>query len=315
MAERRSILAYEPSQVGNLVTGILYAIEGIVFLYYTIRHRNKWAICLPIGAICSSIGFFMRLTLDPDNFKLVPYIAQQAFVVISPCAFLAFNYMLYGRLIVAVDPQFGLDKSGSKMEKSRFSIIPPRIVGRTFVWSDAITFFIQLSAGGMQAAGGNSNPSLANMGNKLFLVAVSVQGASYCLFTVLLSVTLLRLIAYRRRTQSIQDRGGCMGIDRSTATIVAGLYFSSLFIIVRSIYRIVEFNEGYQGYLITHELYLFILDAIPLVIAIGIWAIVWPTVLLDRIASNVRLDSQGYAMGGSHNRVQSTESIDRSRLV
>lgn len=40
---------------------------------------------------------------------------------------------------------------GKKRQRSEFSPIPPRIVGRLFVWSDVITFLVQCAGGGMQA--------------------------------------------------------------------------------------------------------------------------------------------------------------------
>lgn len=230
--KHNGILKYEPSLVGNAAMGAIYAIEGLLFLYYIARHKNKWALCLPIGALASAAGFFLRLMMDPDNFKLTLYIAQQALVVISPSAFLAFNYMLYGRFIIAIDPEFGVDKAQSRSEKSRYSFIPPRIVGRTFIWSDAITFFIQMSAGGLQAAGANNNPSLANMGDKMFLVGVSAQGVSYCLFTTLLTVAVRRLIKGKQRTGVAQQKQSWLGLDRNTVVIVGSFYVSSLFIIV-----------------------------------------------------------------------------------
>ncbi|KAF9377334.1 hypothetical protein BGX21_003217, partial [Mortierella sp. AD011] len=252
-SKRNGILSYEPSKVGNTIIGVMYLILGITYLYYIFRHKNKWALCLPIGAIASSIGFFMRLTLDPDNFQLTKFAVQQLFVVVSPSAFLAFNYMLYGRFITAIDPKFGNDtKSGSKMEKSQFSFIPPLIVGRTFVISDITTFLIQCGAGGMQAAGSN-NASLAKLGDKLFLIGVSVQGVSYLVFTLLLTVAFIRLIDDRKRNYTDQLRRGWTGLDKQTLMVVSGLYFSSIFIIIRSVYRIIEFKQGYNGYLISHE--------------------------------------------------------------
>ncbi|KAK3828051.1 MAG: RTA1 like protein-domain-containing protein [Benniella sp.] len=294
---RRSILRYEPSLPGNIIFGILFAILGILFSYHIHKHKDRWALCLPIGAIASALGYFLKLALDPDNFSLMLYVLQNALIVISPCAFLAFNYMLYGRFITAIDPIFDIHspKQNAKMTKSRFSFIPPRIVGRTFVWSDVITFLVQMAAGGMQAAGSKGGPSLSKLGYNLFLAGVTIQGISYCLFTVLLTVALKRLID-DRRTNPVLRGNTWMGLDRNTTLIVAGLYISSLFIIIRSIYRIVEFAEGYDGYLIGQEVYLFVLDAAPLAIAIGVFAFIWPPVLLDTIASQTRQAEQNHTM-------------------
>ncbi|KAF9954241.1 hypothetical protein BGZ72_004744 [Mortierella alpina] len=253
--EYTGILKYMPHVAGNAIFGGLYAILGLLYSFYIWKHSDKWALCLPIGAFASAVGFFCRLALDPLNVSLGLYIIQSLFVVVSPSAFLAFNYMLYGRLITAIDPKFGNGDgkaAGSRMEKSRFSFIPPRVVGRTFVWSDIITFFIQMSAGGLQAGGGSDNHKMAELGDKLFLAGVSAQGISYLLFTALLTVALQRLVADRKNSNGAA-KTGLWGLDRNTTLIASALYFSSIFIILRSVYRIVEFTQGYSGYLISHE--------------------------------------------------------------
>ncbi|KAG0322990.1 hypothetical protein BGZ99_002974 [Dissophora globulifera] len=308
-------LKYQPNVPGNVIVGILYTVLGLIFSYRVHQHHDRWALCLPIGAIASGIGFFIRISMNPDTVKIITYIVMQCLVVISPSTFLAFNYMLYGRLIAAVDPKFGTDKAQSKMEKSRFSFIPPRIVGRTFVWSDVFTFFIQCAAGGLESAGGGgTNPQLTNVGDKLFLAGVATQGVSYCLFTTLLTVAMLRLIVYRRSHPINHSGWSFMGLDSQTMIIICGLYFSSVFIIVRSIYRIVEFTQGYSGYLIAHEIFLFVLDAGPLVLAIGIWAIIWPSTFLDKLAVETRKSEQGYAMEEASSSQINSGSVNSSTV-
>ncbi|KAG0268843.1 hypothetical protein BGZ95_002291 [Linnemannia exigua] len=310
MDENYRILNYYPSVPGNVVTGILYAIESLVFLYYITRRKDKWALCLPLGAIASSIGFFVRVGLDSDNISLPLYIVQSIFIVASPSAFLAFNYMLYGRFITAIDPRFGSNTSQSKMEKSRYSFIPPRIVGRVFIWSDITTFLVQVAAGGMLGSGGN-NMSLINIGDTLFLVGVCAQGVCYFLFTSLLSVTLMRLVTERQKAGLNRSGRSCMGLDKNTLIMASGLYFSSLCISIRSIYRIIEFAQGHNGSLVSDEVFLFVLDALPLVLAIGVWAIVWPMVTLDKIAAQVRDGAQMYSMESGHSQLR-LPSIDSS---
>ncbi|KAF9146277.1 hypothetical protein BGX30_002533 [Mortierella sp. GBA39] len=309
MPEHEGPIKYQPNVAVNIVFGLVYAILGFIFSWRIYRHTNKWAICLPVAAFASSIGFFCRTAIDPKDLKVPLFVVQNILIIATPSAFLAFNYMLYGRLITAIDTKFGANDSQSRMEKSRYSLIPPRIVGRAFIWSDITTFLIQVIAGSMLGNAGD-NQSLSNIGDKLFLVGVCGQGVSYCLFTVLLSTTFVRLVVERRKTRIDLLVKGWMGFDRSTVTIFGGLYFSSLFIIVRSVYRIVEFTQGYDGYLISKEVFLFVLDAAPLILAIGIWAIVWPPVLLERIAVHVREGLHAYSMedGNAGLRIPSNES-------
>ncbi len=113
------------------------------------------------------VGFFVRPSIDPFDVSLGLYIIQSMFVVISPAAFLAFNYLLYGRMILAVDQDFGrstldvqelesqplntaqkltmLHKAGGpKREKVAFLVHPSPHRRRVFVWSDVITFIVQV---------------------------------------------------------------------------------------------------------------------------------------------------------------------------
>lgn len=250
------ILKYEPSTGGNYVVGGLYALYSLILFYYVFRRKERWALCLPIGCFFSAVGFFVRPSIDPFDVSLGLYIIQSMFVVISPAAFLAFNYMLYGRMILAVDQDFGrstldvqelesqplntaqkltmLHKAGGpKREKSRFSFIPPRIVGRVFVWSDVITFIVQVGAGGLQASGGSGDAKMAELGDHLFLAGVILQGVSYMLFTLLLTyATVLVIREGARNPAAMAHARTIMGLEAPVFALVAGLYFSSVFVIV-----------------------------------------------------------------------------------
>nr|CDI52875.1 conserved hypothetical protein [Melanopsichium pennsylvanicum 4] len=150
------ILKYEPSKGGNYFVGGLYAVCCVLILYYVSRWKDCWALCLPVGCFCSAVVYSVRSSIDSYKVSLSLYIVQSLFAVISPAAFLAFNYLLYGRTILTVDKDFGssniemqalesqpltsaqkitmLHKAGGpKKEKSRFSLIPPRILGRVLV--------------------------------------------------------------------------------------------------------------------------------------------------------------------------------------
>lgn len=84
--------------------------------------------------------------------------------------------MMFGRLIVSLDES--LTSTSKRTTPSRFSLVPPRIFGIAFVWSDVITFIIQAGGGAMQAAGGKSGST----GNTLFLIGVVAQaGRSFFL--------------------------------------------------------------------------------------------------------------------------------------
>lgn len=77
-----------------------------------------------------AFGLIMRVPLVNNQGSIGLYVAGNLPVVLSPACFLAFNYIVYGRLI----PLLG----------RKYSLINPRIVGKLFIISDVVTFFIQV---------------------------------------------------------------------------------------------------------------------------------------------------------------------------
>jgi len=92
-----------------------------------------------------AVGFTIRYISKnhPDSNILLAI--QQLFIICAPAAFLAFNYIVYGRLISSVGPQH--------------SIVKPQKVAKIFVISDIFTFLIQVRINlfnGVYAYGGCS---------------------------------------------------------------------------------------------------------------------------------------------------------------
>lgn len=67
---------------------------------------------------------------------------------------------------------------------------------------------------------------------------------------------------------------------------------------IRCVFRVIEFAQGYDGVLRTTEGYFYLLDSLPIALAIGVWVFVWPPAILR--------DSS--ALGGARSSVGSTES-------
>jgi len=149
----------------------VYFIITILTFWRLIRNRDWWGLCLPIGAFFVALGFLIRIFIGESNLRgsLGVYVVMNFFIVLAPAAFLAYNYILYGRIIyVCVGREH--------------SYIRPEIVGRTFVISDIITF---LGAGG----GLEVQDGLANAGRDIFLSGIALQGVSYVIYVGLVATS------------------------------------------------------------------------------------------------------------------------------
>lgn len=281
-----SYLDYVPNLGGNLALALIYTILASAISWHTFRtgaKLDKWALCLPIGASIEALGFWLRLPMRTSQHNEPLYTVMYMFVVLAPAAFLAFNYILFGRLTAALEG----NKPSQVARRSPYSFIPPRWVKLIFVTSDICTFCVQASGGGMQTS---QDYNTSQLGNKIFLAGVSAQGASYMLFTALVLVAHLRLLRrFGTRFSPFNFR------NEPTVILLDLLYISSAGIIVRSVYRIIEMAQGYGGYLYSREIFTFLLDALPLVIAIGVWALYWPGLLISDVRSGFASDQQEQA--------------------
>ena len=135
-----------------------------------------------------SIGFFMRIAVATYPNSLPIFMVQQLFIILPPAAYLAFNYILYGRFIVnCVD--------------RRHSWINPEKVAKYFVISDITTFLIQASicfdslfsvfhACGLSQGGGggleaSTNQTSDKLGTDILLAGIVIQALSFALFMLL----------------------------------------------------------------------------------------------------------------------------------
>ena len=75
----------------------------------------------------------MRFVVSEHPYSKVSFILEELFIVVSPAAFLAYNYIVYGRVM-----------RGSVGEKAGFSLLRPSRVSTIFVASDVITFLMQV---------------------------------------------------------------------------------------------------------------------------------------------------------------------------
>jgi hypothetical protein len=107
--------------------------------------------------------------------------------------------------------------------------------------------------------------STQKLGSHIVLAGLAIQTISYILFLALCG----------RAHLSIKKEGSTSGKEAWWRTMWL-LYFSSVFITIRCIYRLVELAQGYTGYLFTHEVWFYVLDSLPLLLAISVYIPYWP---------------------------------------
>ncbi|KAI9045984.1 RTA1 domain-containing protein [Aspergillus affinis] len=158
------------------------------------------------------------------------------FIILPPSLYAATIYMTYGRIITYIG-------------KPHLSTIGPQNVTKVFVSGDVTAFLLQLAGGGMQTIN-----STRNLGQKILLVGLFVQLIFFGFFLYVSGSFQVRL----RKCGYGWSGGG------QWRRLLHILFLVSALVIERCVFRVVEYAEGTDGSVYTHEVYAYILDAIPM---------------------------------------------------
>lgn len=253
-------LDYKPLFGVNILFGILFELAAIFLFINLFRHRDRWGLCLPIGAFFQGLGFFLRVPLINMSNNIGLYIVADLCIVLSPACYFAFNYIWFGRLTQRVEEKIRFQKN-----RNHITFVQPSKFGRFFIISDILTFLIQGSGGSLQI-----QESGRQAGRIIFLIGIIAQFASYVFF-VMLSVPIAHSL------KQIQPGSEHFYTKKRIKELLCVLYFSSFWIIVsiyetylwqdqsltslhsiitiqvRSIYRTIELVQGFGGYLARNE--------------------------------------------------------------
>ncbi|KZO94796.1 RTA1-domain-containing protein [Calocera viscosa TUFC12733] len=255
-------LRYIPS---NALTGVslaLYLVTGLSTSFYAWRYGARWMLAMVIGTYTFSVGLAMRFALAQQPHNTTFYIIEYLFVVLSPCAFIAADYVLLSHLATWLD-------AGAQL------VISPRRVTLVFVLSDVTTFCIQAIGGGMSVT---RDQATLTRGSHIFVAGLAMQLLSFFLFTLMYLRFLWRL------RKLMPDTWNTAKWYQSWKLLSFLLLLSCGGILIRSFYRTIELSEGFTGYLAIHEVYFYALDTYPLYVAITVYLFVWPGWILTEDA-------------------------------
>ena len=167
-------------------------------------------------------------------------------------------------------------------------MIPVKWLTKIFVIGDVLSFTIQAGGGGLQSAGLKT----FKIGEKIIVGGLFVQIIMFTFFVITAGI-------FHARISKNPPVATTVPWKRHLIVI----YLTGGLILVRSVFRVVEFLQGNAGYLISHEIFLYIFDAVLMASVMAIFA-VWYIADLsvkDRASSEaVLLGSMGNHAKGEH---------------
>ncbi|KAL4794964.1 RTA1 like protein-domain-containing protein [Aspergillus venezuelensis] len=232
---------YVPSIAASVIFLLLFLAATVFHCWKAKNTKAKFCIAFCIGGVFQVIGYAARAACRERTDQLIPYIIQSVFVLLAPVLYAASIYMFLKRLMRAV-------------EAEKYSLIPIRWLTTTFVTGDIVSFVVQGSGAGMMAMDG-----MANMAKGIVIGGLMVQIVIFGFFMVTSVVFEMRM------------RRGPTAREETWRRHLYPLYAVSVLIMVRSIFRVIEYAGGQKGYLLSHEWPLYVFDAVLMLGVMIIW--------------------------------------------
>jgi hypothetical protein len=186
---------------------------------------------------------------------------QSILLLLGPALLAASIYMMLGRLIFLLDA-------------SHLSLIRTKWLTKVFVIGDVLSFLAQSGGGGMLASA-KSNDKV-KMGENMIVGGLLIQIVFFGFFMVVTVVFHMRIHS-RPTSRSLV-------LNTPWEKLIFILYASSLFILVRSVFRVAEYVLGKDGALQTHEYWLYIFDATLMSFVAILFNVFHPSKVINKLA-------------------------------
>ncbi|CAL1712149.1 unnamed protein product [Somion occarium] len=265
-------LRYIPSNVLTALALVLYLLIALTQMFMMWKIGGKYMTTLVIAECAFCIGFGFRFALHSNPESKGIYIAEYLFIILSPCGFIAADYVLLGRLSRWLNCDSHL-------------LITPRRITLVFVLSDVVTFLVQAAGGAISIS---NNVDTAKFGSHLALAGLALQLASFVFFTLVFTLFVFRVYKHEHR---IWTRDSGKPIHQDWRILACALLISCVGILVRSTYRTIELSQGYLGSLSTTEGFFYGLDTLPLFVAVVVYVPFWPGRFIADDGEMKRLES------------------------
>ncbi|KAF7587654.1 hypothetical protein BBP40_006910 [Aspergillus hancockii] len=273
-----SFYHYDPSMAGAVIFIVLFLGTTLFHIYQMVRNRTWFFVPFVIGGILliqavEVIGYIGRAmsSKESPNWTLGPYIIQTLFLLIAPALLAASIYMLLGRIILV-------------LRAESHALLKKKWLTKIFVTGDVISFIAQSAGGGIQSGGTLDGMKL---GEKIIVIGLFVQIFFFGFFIVTATSFDMKLKKYpipRCHDPAIPWRKH-----------LNVLYASSVLIMVRSVFRLIEYLQGNNGYLLHHEIFIYIFDAVLIFISMLVFNICHPSEI-GRLLAN----EQDYELKGTY---------------
>ncbi|SPO01737.1 related to RTM1 protein [Cephalotrichum gorgonifer] len=275
VASRSSNFPYSPAPVAAIIFLVTFTIATAWHIFIAVPKRTWYLAPLLCGGILEVAGYASRTAATFNTDDKPPYIIQLVCILIAPTLFAASLYMLFSRLVLL-------------LRAESLCLVRPAWVTKIFVGGDVVCFLVQLIGAATVSRSGNFE-----LGKTVILVGLMAQIAVFGFFIVV-AVVFHRRLARKASppADSLEGRGWRRGWER----VLLGIYSASALVVIRSLFRFIEFAGPRDGPLMTHEVYLYVFDSLLMLGVLAVLAVFHPAEyvpnkgLVERLSSSEMMD-------------------------
>ncbi|TDZ27799.1 Protein RTA1 [Colletotrichum spinosum] len=251
---------YVPNLVAAIIFVVLFVLVTVYHIWLMVKTKTWFCIVFAIGGILEIIGYAGRAIARERTGEIGPYVMQSVTILVAPALFAASVYMTLGRIIRSVHGE-------------SLSVIRVNWLTRIFVTGDCFSFLVQASGAGLMVKDGNQQ-----MGQNLIVAGLVIQIVLFGIFWLTSVMFHLRLYKYPTEASTGGNSPWKSGLWM--------LYTVSCFIMVRSIFRLVEYLMGSDGYPLRNEWTLYVFDAVLMFLVMVAYAWRFPSAFQIRKGGN-----------------------------
>ncbi|KAI0651898.1 RTA1-domain-containing protein [Trametes meyenii] len=273
-ADHTNLYGYNPTKSVCIIFVILYVVSTLVHIWQATRSRAWWLLpTVVLAGLAEVVGWVARTKSSYDPTVRMPYIIQTSILVLAPTPFVAALFIGFGRIASRLGDEY-----------SRLS---PRLYSRIFLTCDILSLFIQGGGGGM-AATATSDPDKVRLGSNIILGGLIIQLISMTCFCYLMGEYAWRRAADRpfRKRDVTSGTPSHRVMDHSMKMLIVGICISTVLIYIRSVYRTIEFANGFDGPIAHTQVLFNVFDGMMVTLAMYTLNFMNPGTLLKATANS-----------------------------
>ncbi|KAK8001981.1 RTM1-like protein [Apiospora marii] len=273
-----SVWLFEPSLPLAIVGTVVYAIATAWISYLTCYKYKAWYfVSVPIGGLCQVTGYALRAYSTQHHQDIGIFASSTSLIILAPILIAAGNYVLIGRLIRAVLPP----------ERHRIFKVPAQRLTQIYVSFDVACMCVQ-SSGSSLASGVGWVGQLADIGMYILLAGLALQVVAF-------STYLCILVRFHYLSRSLEVPSSPAG----WFNVLKAVYISSVLILIRCVFRMVEFAEGNDGYTLRHEWMFWVFEALLMIFALLVFCVWFPSKYIGNAGASIKKKTEAEAAGNS----------------